>query len=152
MLKRMCEPYQTEFEFVKKKEIKQPPLPKTDNDQLLFWQYEYLAKNDKTALGKMYELGKLIAGKMITEKAKKYPKVGLLSGEIKEEKAHNASEYIIRQYLERKDFIITKSYTAYIYLRVQHELFHRTWEEKNVKSYDIDDLHKIFSDNDYIHI
>ena len=43
----------------------------------------------------------------------------------KEEKAHNAITYIIVRYLRVKDFAIRESFTAYLYLRIKHELFYQ---------------------------
>ena len=98
--------------------------PRTDNERLLNMQYEYKA-GDYNALNRMYELGYTVALKYINAAAKKNKYVRMLSGEEKEGKAHNAISYIIMRFLQVAGFEIKKSFTAYIYLRVKHELFYR---------------------------
>lgn len=105
--------------------------PLTDNKKLLNLQCRYIAKHDQTALYEMYELGKNIAFKLINQATQKNKHIRALSLEEREEKAHNAITYIIEQYIKRPDFVISTSYTGYIYKRIQYELFyHRKIDKK----------------------
>lgn len=113
-------------------------IPKvTDNQLLMQYQDEYL-KGDKSALNRMYTLGKEVAERMIRQKGHSNPFISQYTEELIKEKAHNASTYIIEQYLKRPNFIISKSYSAYIYLRVVAECFHVKAEQKYVTTVDID--------------
>lgn len=116
--------------------------PKNDNERLLNCQWEYLEKGDQKALDEMYSLGYTIALKYIGTAAKKNKKVARLSDDDKAEKAHNAISYIIVRYLRRRDFCITDSFTAYLYLRIQHELFYRRKVDKIVAFVDMDNFLK----------
>ena len=106
--------------------------PESDNQRLLNYQYEYQIKGDTTAINRMYALGCKIALKYINAKAGKNPHIAHMSDNEKEEKAHNAITYIIARYLRVKDFSIRKSYTSYLYLRVQHELYYQRKVDKIV--------------------
>jgi hypothetical protein len=72
----------------------------------------------------------------------------LCRGVEREEKAHNAITYIIEQYIRRADFTITDSFTAYLYLRIQHELFYRQKVDKIVSFVDIETLYRGIKEND----
>ncbi len=98
--------------------------PKNDNERLLNWQKEY-REGDRKALDRMYLLGRQIARKYISVVAKRYPPVKRLSEDDKMMKAHNAITYMIERYVKVQDFFIKKSFTSYLYKRVQHELFYR---------------------------
>lgn len=114
------------------------PAPNCDNEKLLNWQYEYRIKGDEKALNKMYRLGEIIALRYINTVAKKNKAVAKLAQCDKEEKAHNAITYIIARYLRVKDFSIRESFTSYLYLRVQHELFYQRKVDKIVDFVDWD--------------
>ncbi|WP_147613037.1 hypothetical protein [Treponema pectinovorum] len=137
---------QLEFKFyeLQKKEQTLPYFekPKDENEILLNLQREYKNGN-KEALNKMYELGLKIAKKYIGSKAKINKFIARLSNEEREEKAHNAITYIIERYLKKKDFVITKSFTAYLYLRILHELFYKRKVDKIVDFVDLDELRGI---------
>lgn len=98
--------------------------PKCDNERLLNMQYDYKENGNAQALNAMYALGCTIALKYINAKVGKNPHIAHMSDEEKEGKAHNAITYIIARYLRVNDFRIEKSFTSYLYLRVQHELFY----------------------------
>lgn len=126
---------QLEFDFDElpkenKTEKPKPALPhfdapKNDNELLLNWQYEYRTTGDTDALNKMYALGRTIALKYIETIAQGKKPVAQMARSDKEEKAHNAITYIIVRYLRVKDFAIRESFTAYLYLRIKHELFYQ---------------------------
>ena len=98
--------------------------PKCDNERLLNYQWGF-KQGDKNALNKMYELGFSIAKRYISIHAKKNPHIAKLDPLYRKEKAHNAITYIITRYLQVSDFAIYKSFTSYLYLRIQHELFYK---------------------------
>lgn len=116
--------------------------PKNDNERLLNYQYEYKTNNDQRAINEMYKLGYKIALKYIHAKAEKNKHIAQLPQDDKEEKAHNAITYIISRYLCRDDFVIQKSFTAYLYLRVQHELFYHRKVDKIVDFVDLETFYK----------
>ena len=131
------EPVQLEFDFEfdelpPTRPLPYYPAPKNDNEKLLNWQYEYRIKGDEKALNKMYRLGEIIALRYINTVAKKNKAVAKLAQCDKEEKAHNAITYIIARYLRVKDFSIRESFTSYLYVRVQHELFYTRKVDKIV--------------------
>lgn len=112
------------------------PEPKNDNERLLNCQYEYKIKGDAKALNKMYQLGCKVAGRFI--KAEVDARKFYLCGSDKQEKAHNAITYIVARYLRVKDFAITESFTAYLYLRIKHELYYQRKVDKIVDFVDWD--------------
>ena len=128
-------PVQMEFKFDElpkenKAEKQKPPLPhydqpQNDNERLLNYQWAYKENGDNSALNAMYALGYTIAMKYISAKAKKNRHIAELCRSDKKEKAHNAITYIIARYLRVQDFVIMESFTSYLYLRIQHELFYR---------------------------
>lgn len=114
--------------------------PQNDNERLLNWQHAYKTGGEIGALEKMYTLGKKIALKYIRVKAQGNRHVAELNEEEKKEKAHNAITYIIARYLKVRGFKITDSFTSYLYLRVQHELFYRRKVDGIVKFVDLDTM------------
>lgn len=98
--------------------------PQNDNERLLNCQYEYL-HGERRALDELYCLSLEVCVKYIQCEAKKNRHVRALSFDEVKEKAHNAAVYLISQYLTRSDFCVKKSVTAYLFLRVKHELFYR---------------------------
>ena len=141
---------QREFDFgeppeERKAEKPKPALPhfdapKNDNERLLKWQFAYRTEGDADALAKMYALGKKIALKYINAKARGNRRVAEMGAEEKEEKAHNAVTYIVARYLTVGDFWIRDSFTSYLYLRVQHELFYRRKVDGIVRFVDMETL------------
>ena len=138
-------PVQLEFDFVelpKEAEKPKPALPhydqpQNDNERLLNYQWEY-KNGDQNALNSMYTLGYKIALKYISTKAQKNRHIAELCRSEKEEKAHNAITYIIARYLKVSDFAIRESFTAYLYLRIQHELFYTRKVDKIVRFVDME--------------
>ena len=134
---------QLEFDFVelpKEAEKTKPALPhydqpQNDNERLLNYQWEY-KNGDQNALNSMYTLGYKIALKYISTKAQKNRHIAELCRSDKEERAHNAITYIIARYLRDKDFVIIRSFTGYIYLRIQHELYYYRKVDKIVSFVD----------------
>lgn len=96
----------------------------TDNQRFMNMQKRYIIDNDTKALADMYRLGVRVALKMINKFAGSNRHLQSLARMERSEKAHSASSYIIEQYLKRPTFYIKKSYTAYLYKRVQYELFY----------------------------
>lgn len=143
------QPVQLEFEFDElpqndKSEKQKPALPhydqpQNDNERLLNYQWKF-KNGDKSALNAMYALGYTIAMKYISAKAKKERHIAELCRSDKEEKAHNAITYIIARYLRDKDFVIIRSFTGYLYLRIQHELYYYRKVDKIVSFVDMETL------------
>lgn len=122
--------------------------PKCDNERLLNLQWAYKEKGDKNAISSMYGLGLKVALKYINTKARKNRHVAALCGSDREEKAHNAITYIIEQYIRRPDFAIAESFTAYLYLRVQHELFYTRKVDRIVSFVDMEKFYREGAGND----
>ena len=123
------------FDFPEEKpvELKLPyfATPRNDNETLLNFQYEY-RHGDQKALGRMYRLCVQIAMRYISEISKKNRKLRKLSAFDKESKAHDAASYIIEQLIKRPTFVISRSVTAYLWLRVEQELFYHRKVDKIV--------------------
>ena len=138
---------QLEFDFAelpKEAEKPKPALPhydqpQNDNERLLNYQWEY-KNGDQNALNSMYTLGYKIALKYISTKAQKNRHIAELCRSDREEKAHNAITYIIARYLRVQDFVIMESFTSYLYLRIQHELFYRRKVDEIVSFVDMETL------------
>jgi hypothetical protein len=116
--------------------------PRSDNQKLMSWQYEYRIQGNQEALSKIYELCRTIAAKFINTIGKKNRNVKRLSEFDKEAKASDAADYIVVQLMTRPDFQITKSWTGYLYLRVEFELFYRREVDKIVDFVDLDKFFK----------
>jgi hypothetical protein len=114
--------------------------PKCDNDYMLNCQFDYVINHDKTALNRMYTKGLEIAKKFINTIAKKNKHIAHLSPEEKEAKAHNAIVYMIERYMTVRRFGIKKSFTGYLFLRVEHELFYQTKVDNIVQFVDLTEL------------
>ena len=128
---------------------KQPELdlphyltPKNDNERLLNYQYAYCVNGDKKALDEMYRLGKLIAYKYINSYAAEFKSVRALPPDVRQEKAHNAITYIIARYYKVNGWAIKKSFTAYIYLRVKHELMYKRKVDDIVDFVDLEEIRR----------
>lgn len=98
--------------------------PRTDNQRLMSLQYEYRNEGNQEALVGMYEILKTIAAKYINTIAEKNKRVKNMSVFDKESKAANAATYMVEQMILRPDFVITTSFTGYLYLRVEFELYY----------------------------
>lgn len=108
----------------KKVELRWYSDPRSDNQKLMSLQYEYRNEGNRDALKLMYEILKTIAAKYINTIAKKNKRVENLSQFDKESKAINAATYMVEQFILRDDFVITSSFTGYLFLRVEYELFY----------------------------
>ena len=144
-------PVQLEFDFgeLPNEEAEKPKpalphfdQPQNDNERLLNYQWAYKENGDQNALNSMYTLGYKIALKYISTKAQKNRHIAELCRSDKEEKAHNAITYIIARYLRVKDFSIRESFTSYLYLRVQHELFYRGKVDEIVSFVDMETFYR----------
>lgn len=141
-----AQPVQLEFDFGELPQTKQTPTlphydqPQNDNERLLNYQWAYKENGDQNALNSMYKLGCKIALKYISTKAQKNRHIAELCKSDKKEKAHNAITYIISRYLKVSDFAINESFTAYLYLRIQHELFYTRKVDKIVQFVDMETL------------
>ena len=137
-------PVQLEFDFgelpstERKRELPHFDTQKNDNERLLNYQWAYKVNGDQNAINSMYTLGYKIALKYINAKARKNRHIEELSYSVKEEKAHNAITYIIARYLRVQDFVIMESFTSYLYLRIQHELYYQRTVDKIVDFVDWD--------------
>lgn len=117
-------------------------VPVNDNERLLNEQWRY-KHGDKTALDRMYTYGRTIAMKYINNAAHHNKHVRAMDYETRWNKAHNASSYMIIQYITRPEFIIINSYTAYLFLRVRHELYYRTKADSLVEYCDNERMTKL---------
>jgi hypothetical protein len=113
------------------------PFPKNDNEKLLNAQRDFLCGDNKAA-DYLYTKGAEIAGRYITTAAVKNSHIMYLDYDLRQEKAHNASCYIILRYIEAHGWFIKKSYTGYLFLRVLHELYKHTKAEGLVDFVDWD--------------
>lgn len=125
------------------------PEAKTDNEKLMNLQRGFYEGN-KNALAGVYRLGLEIALKMINVEARSNRHVKSLDPDERAEKAHNAVTYIVSQYLKGKNFKIEKSMTAYIYLRVKHELYYRRKCDAIVDYVDFDEFYKEHGESEEI--
>lgn len=123
------------------KELPYYDKPRTDNQKLINWQKEYRDGDDK-ALDLIFELSKQIAWKYINKISKKNLKVKRLSASERENKATDAATYIVVQLIKRPDFAMTTP-SAYVWLRVMHELFYHRKVDKIV---DFVDLARFFKE------
>lgn len=98
--------------------------PSNDNERLLNLFKNYRA-GDKQCLYKAYLLMVKVARKEIDVLCKKNKHLKELASEDRDEKAHNASTYIIELFLELPDFYIKDSATGYLYKRILFELFYK---------------------------
>ncbi len=117
------------FDFAIPKPKERPPVPpfrekeKNDNDHLMNIQYRYLT-GEKQALSEFYLYSCKVCTKFIKDERRK--KGFFISDEDREEKAHNAATYLIKQYLTRSDFLCSRNITSYLFQRVLHELYYHT--------------------------
>jgi hypothetical protein len=103
----------------------------THNEQYEKLQQEYLKNRDNNILGEMYGIAKQAAFNYLRKYCQSH---GLTHLEI-EEKSHDASLYIIEQYLRKPEFRVTKL-SAYIYFGVKKALFTNSDTEQREVSYE----------------
>ena len=114
--------------------------PKDDNECLLEYQYQYKINGKRQALADMYRLGVEVCKKMISQKATSNKYIKKLNADEREEKAIDATNYIIMRLMNRPDWYIKTSFTAYLYLRLLHELFYRRKVDEIVDFVDMETL------------
>lgn len=131
-------------EITVKKELPELPHfqePANDNERLLEFQYQYRHGNE-LALKQMYDLSAEICLKYVHKEAQSHRPLRELSFSQKQEKAHDAAMYVVERLLKLKDWAIYKSFTGYLYLRVQHELYYQREVDKIVDFVDLDEFYK----------
>jgi hypothetical protein len=103
----------------------------THNEMYDVLQTEYLETRDSKTLGKMYKIAKNVAQNYI----KKYcVSHGLRHLDI-DEASHDASLFVIEQYLRKPEFNV-KKISAYVYFGVKKALFKNKDVEMRETSYD----------------
>lgn len=112
--------------------------PKSDNQRLLSWQYEYRNEGNQEALKPIFIILRTIALKYINTIAKKNKRIANLSQFDKECKAANAASYMVEQLILRPKFVINRSFTGYLYKRVEYECFYHRKVDKIVDFVDLD--------------
>ena len=112
------------------------PEPKNDNEYLLECQWQY-RHGDKTALDRMYKKARTLGMKFINAIGQTNRHVKSLSYGAKKIKAEDAATYMIEQYIKRPDFVITKNFPGYLFLRIAHELYYRRKVDKVVDFVDL---------------
>ena len=115
--------------------------PKNDNEHLLTLQYR-VKNGDKDALIPLQDKCMEIALKLINKESHRNHHIRHMSMEIRRDKAYNASLYIVTRYLKDRSFYIKDSFTAYLYLRVKHELYYVREVDRIVDFVDIRDFYK----------
>lgn len=123
--------------------------PKNDNEWLLEYQYRYKVLGDDKALGCFYNLGYEICKKMINQETHAKKQFKRMSVVIREEKASDAVMYVITSLLKKPSWYIHDSVTAYLYLRVQHELKYKRKVDSLVDFVDLDAFFKECDENEY---
>lgn len=121
--------------------------PRTDNERLLQYQYEY-KHGQQEALSKIYELSMEICLKFIRKIGQNNRHVRVLSTEQKKVKAADAASYLVEQYITRPDFQITKNAPGYLFLRVEKELFYMRKVDGIVDFVDLDAFFKEGSEDE----
>lgn len=116
--------------------------PQDDNERLLEYQYQYKINGKRQALADMYRLGVEVCKKMISQKATSNKHIKKLNADEREEKAIDATNYIIMRLMNRPDWYIKTSFTAYLYLRLLHELFYRRKVDRIIDYVDLDDFYR----------
>lgn len=115
--------------------------PKNDNEILLNLQSKY-KRGNKKVISQIYTLSVEICKKFISKKAKGNRFIRRLSPDERTEKAIDATNYVVMRLMKKKEWYIKTSFTAYLYLRVIHELYHKRKVDKIVAFVDIDDLYQ----------
>jgi hypothetical protein len=90
----------------------------THNERYEALQAEYLKTRDSKTLGKMYEIAKDAAGNYIRKYCASHGLYHLDTDEM----AHDASLFVIEQYLKKPGFSVNKI-SAYIHFGVMKSLF-----------------------------
>jgi len=120
-------------------EIPHYEKPRTDNERLLEYQFEYLVNGDEAALVSLYKLAREICVKFINKISQENPHIKHLTIEERKDKAHDAVCYMVEQYQTKRDWFVSKNYPGYLYLRVIKELFAHTKVDEIVDYIDLND-------------
>ena len=110
--------------------------PRNDNEYLLECQWQY-KHGDKSALDRMYKRSTVICLRFINAIGQKNQHVRRYTYEEKKLKAEDAATYIIEQYIKRPEFVITKNYPGYLFLRITHEIYYQREVDKIVDFVDL---------------
>lgn len=105
------------------------PSPRNDNERLLNYQHDFYG-GSPSALDSFYRLALLVCRKYVSSQVRKNAKVRLLDDSDRFQKASDAASYVVLRYLTCPGFVISRSVTAYLYLRVIHELYTESAVEK----------------------
>ena len=114
--------------------------PQDDNERLLEYQYQYKINGKRQALADMYRLGVEVCKKMISQKAKTNKHIKKLVADERIEKAIDATNYVIMRLMNRPRWFIKTSFTAYLYLRLLHELFYRRKVDEIVRFVSLEEM------------
>lgn len=100
--------------------------PSNDNEHLLELQYQYKVNGKQEALAEFYTKAVRVCEKIINQKARRNRFIKRLNEEEREEKAVDATNYIIEKFLKEPNWYIKSNVPAYLYLRVLKELYYRS--------------------------
>lgn len=116
------------------KTLKKVDAPKSDNDYLINYQYEYLINKNEGAFLKMWILFTKICLKIVKKQLKE--RCFYCDKESLEYKADVACEYVLRRYkkydIDKNEYYVISNFIAAAYDGVQHALS----EEENDKALD----------------
>ena len=110
--------------------------PTNDNEYLLECQWQY-RHGDKEGLVRMYNRARTLGLKFINAIGQKNRHVRTMAYDAKKIKAEDAATYMIEQYIKRPDFVITKNFPGYLFLRIAHELYYMRKVDKVVDFVDL---------------
>lgn len=119
--------------------------PSNDNERLLNAQADIKAG---VAQGwrDMYRLGVSVALRMLGDLSRRYPAIKAMSSAELEERAHDAVVYILEGYLSDERFVITKSFTSYLWLRVRAAVLNHSKADELVTFVDDETLARFIED------
>lgn len=119
---------QLEFNFDKDERAASQKYKIKDNDKIHDAEARFKA-GDVEALVDIYDAVYKLADKYIHSESRK--KRFFIPREEVLEKCNNIGLYIVEQYLKRPDFVL-KVPSAYVWLRVMRELYHRSWHDLHI--------------------
>lgn len=115
--------------------------PANDNEYLLECQWKY-RHGDDSQLDRIYKRSCVLCLKFINAIANKNRHVKELPLEQRKIKAEDAATYVIERYITKPDFVITKNFPGYLFLRILHELYYRREVDKIISFVDMARLYK----------
>lgn len=122
--------------------------PGNDNEQLMEYQYRYKIQGDNDALRDLYTLAYTIAAKIVSQECTSNKRFKQMPLWERYEKAEDAVVYIISSLIRKPLWFIKKSFTGYIFLRVQHELKYARKVDKIVDFVDLSEFFKEGTEDD----